>query len=99
MLCRFRVFVLSQENRIDANLDRKDSRGLGYNIPRQGEVLTLAKALREPMQLPTIPYHNPGVMPVHLRTVAPQRRMRSQEMVIMVMPYLKASVWLYWLVL
>ena len=43
--------------------------------------------------------NKPGVMPSHLRTVSPQRRIISQEMVIIVMPNLKASVILYWLVL
>ena len=63
------------------------------------------------MRLPKKPRHTfanitnyptknkPGVMPSHLRTVSPQRRIISQEMVIIVMPNLKASVILYWLVL
>ena len=43
--------------------------------------------------------NNPGVMLSQRNTVSPQTRISTQEMVIMVMPNLKASVWLYWLVL
>lgn len=35
----------------------------------------------------------------HLRRVWPKIRIRIQENVIIVIPNLKASVWLYWLVL
>ena len=43
--------------------------------------------------------NNPGVMSSQCSTVSPQTRMSTHEMVIMVMPNLKASVWLYWFVL
>lgn len=42
---------------------------------------------------------NPGVMPNHLNTVAPQRRIISHDMTIIVNPNLNASPWLYWFVL
>ena len=38
-------------------------------------------------------------MPSHLSTVSPQIKIKIHEKVIMVMPNLKASVWLYILVL
>lgn len=43
--------------------------------------------------------NKPGVIPSHFRTVSPHKRIITQDIVIIVIPNLKASVILYWLVL